>query len=390
MPVRVLEPCNAEMAAAMLAEATRSGEAVVPRGCGTKLSWGACPLQLDAFLSTRRLDTPIEHYAGDLVATVPAGATLAEVNAVLARERQWLPVDPAGAPATIGGIVATNDSGPRRHRHGATRDLIIGIEIALADGRLVKAGGRVVKNVAGYDLSRLMCGSFGTLAVITKATFKLTPLAAASRTVIVDAPDAARLSELALAINAAPISPSAIELQAPRHRLLIRFETTEAAAVRQAQHAQAIVAAHGLAGALVSPEDEPEIWRQHDALVWEPGGVIMKVSTLPTEAAGILIELQTLAASTGISYAAIGRAALGVLAVRVDGADDVAALAVDAVRRVAMRRGGSAIVLRTPIGVMTRIDPWGDVGPASAMMLAVKNRFDPRNTLSPGRGPGGL
>jgi glycolate dehydrogenase FAD-binding subunit len=390
MAIRVLEPFDAPMAAAMLAESTREGAAVVPRGCGTKLSWGALPLQIDAFLSTRRLNVPIEHYAGDLVATVPAGSTLTEVNEVLAQERQWLPIDPAGAQATIGGIVATNDSGPRRHRHGATRDLIIGVEMALADGRLVKAGGRVVKNVAGYDLSRLMCGSFGTLALITKPTFKLTPLAAASRTVIVDAPGAARVSELALAINAAPLSPSAIELQAPSHRLLIRFETTEAAAVRQAQQALAIVAAAGLTATMIEPGDELEVWRAHETLVWKPGGAVLKVSTLPTEIPSVLTELQGLSASTGITYAAIGRAALGVLAVRIDGADDVAALAVHSVRRVANQRGGSAIVLRTPVGMMARVDPWGQVGAVSAMMLAVKSRFDPRNTLSPGRGPGGL
>ena len=132
-------------------------------------------------LSTLGLNAPVDHVAGDLVATVPAGASLDAVNDVLRRERQWLPLDPACSNrATIGGIIATNDSGPRRHRYGTPRDLIIGIEIALADGRIAKAGGRVVKNVAGYDLSKLLCGSLGSLAVITSATFKLAPLPPAS------------------------------------------------------------------------------------------------------------------------------------------------------------------------------------------------------------------
>ena len=137
-------------------------------------------------LSTARLSGPIDHCAGDLTVTAPAGARLAAVNRLLAAERQWLALDPlASDRATIGGIVATSDSGPRRQRHGTPKDLIIGVEMALADGRLAKAGGRVVKNVAGYDLARLLCGSFGCLAVITSATFKLAPLAPASRTVVV-------------------------------------------------------------------------------------------------------------------------------------------------------------------------------------------------------------
>jgi glycolate oxidase FAD binding subunit len=391
MQARVLEPPDAQSAAAMLAQSTTDGAAVVPRGCGTKLGWGGEPRRVDAFLSTLLLNSPIEHYAGDLVATVPAGATLAEVNAALARERQWLPIDPAGAAqATIGGIVATNDSGPRRQKHGATRDLIIGIEVALADGRLARAGGRVVKNVAGYDLARLMCGSLGTLAVITSATFKLAPLAAASRTVIADVQHAAQASELAMAIGAAPLSPSAIELQAPRYRLLIRFETTEAAAIRQAQSALDLVKAAQLTAAVVEGEQEAAAWSDHESLVWKPGGMILKVSILPTEVAGALTELERLAGTTGIAYAVIGRAALGVLAIRVDAGDDAAVTGVEALRRTAARRGGTAIVLRAASGVMARIDPWGDLGPATAVMQAVKSQFDPRNTLSPGRGPTGL
>src|SRR6185295_11544977 len=145
-------------------------------------------------------------------AILPAGASLAHVNEVLGREGQWLPLDPPLSDrATIGGIVATNDSGPRRHRYGTARDLIIGIEMALVDGRTAKAGGRVVKNVAGYDLSRLLCGSFGTLALIVSATFKLAPLLAA-----------------------APLTPSAVELDSPPARMLIRFETTPGAAEQQA------------------------------------------------------------------------------------------------------------------------------------------------------------
>ncbi len=164
-----------------------------------------------------KLNAPVDHTAGDLVASLPAGASLSEVNGMLAREGQWLPLDPRlDARATIGGILASNDSGPRRHRHGTPRDLVIGIEMTLMDGRPVKAGGRVVKNVAGYDLSRLLSGSFGSLAIITRAIFKLAPVPPASRTVVASADGGRPLSDLALEITSSPLTPTAIELQSLR------------------------------------------------------------------------------------------------------------------------------------------------------------------------------
>jgi glycolate oxidase FAD binding subunit len=383
----VLEPRDAQMAAAMLARATADGMAVVPRGSGTKLSWGGVSPRVDAFMSTRFLNSPIQHFAGDLVATLPAGATLAGVNAVLSRERQWLPLDPArGSQATIGGIVATNDSGPRRQKHGSTRDLIIGIEVALADGRLAKAGGRVVKNVAGYDLARLMCGSFGSLAIITSATFKLTPLAPASRTVTAEVKHPQQASEIALAVNAAPLSPSAIELQAPRHRLLVRFETTEQAAVRQASATQRIFERAGVTAAVAVGPAEADIWLQHEAVVWAPQGTVLKIAVLPTEVPGVLLELDRLAAATALTYTAIGRVALGVLTVRLNGDTSQIVRAIDSVRRAAAGRAGSAVVLEAAPEVWARVDPWGPVGSAAAVMQAVKSRFDPTRTLGPAPG----
>ena len=186
-PRVVVEPATAERLAATLGWATEQGLTTVVRGGGTKLDWAPLAEPFDLLLSTAALDAVVAHRDGDLTATVQAGAKLGRVNEVLRAHRQWLPLDPAWPDhATIGGIVATNDSGPRRHWHGAPRDLIIGVTIARADGQIAKAGGIVVKNVAGYDLSRLMTGSFGCLGVIVDVTFKLAPRAAASRTVTVE------------------------------------------------------------------------------------------------------------------------------------------------------------------------------------------------------------
>ena len=168
----------------MLATAAKQRTSVVLRGGGTKIGWGRKPSSVDLVLSTKRLDAVVAHEHADLTATVQAGARLDEVNRILARQGQWLPIESAFDESTIGGVVATNDSGPLRHRYGTPRDLLIGIRLALTDGRLIKAGGNVVKNVAGYDVGRLISGSHGSLAAIVSVTFKLSPLPAATGTLV--------------------------------------------------------------------------------------------------------------------------------------------------------------------------------------------------------------
>jgi glycolate oxidase FAD binding subunit len=384
----VLEPSTPHAAAAMLAEAGRAGTSLRPRGSGSKQSWVDCPAGHERYLSTLQLSGPIHHYAGDLVATIPAGTTLATANVVLGRERQWLPLDPPfGDAATIGGIVATNDSGPRRHLHGAARDLIVGIEFALADGRIAKAGGRVVKNVAGYDLARLLCGSFGSLALITSATFKLAPVAPFSVTLSAEPQDAARACALALAVAAAPLVPSAIEVEAPSPRLLVRFETTEAAARQQAESARRLFDQAGAPARVHLDEDERTLWRLHERRVQEGGDVLFKISVLPTDLAGVFAQLDQTPAS--VTWRAAGRAALGLLLVRLAGAPEVLSDLVLRLRAHVASRGGHLVVLQSPPPVRARVDPWGELGHVS-LMRAVKARFDPHNVLSPGCGPGGI
>jgi glycolate oxidase FAD binding subunit len=348
----------------------------------------------DVVLSLARLTLPIDHYAGDLVATVAAGAPLGDVNALLRRGGQWLPLDPpASERATIGGIVATNDSGPRRHRYGTPRDLIIGIEMVLADGRIAKAGGRVVKNVAGYDLARLMCGSFGSLAVITSATFKLSPVPPASRTVITIVSDVRSLGELARAIAAAPVTPSAIELSSPPHRLMVRFETTPSAADLQAALVCDLCAGRHATSTIVSDQREADAWRTYEEGIWQAPGTLLKVAVLPTDVSTLLECLDRSATAHGVAHRAGGRAALGVLYVQLTTNSDRHATVIAELRREAGSRGGSVVVVHADSGA----DPdrssdvrWGEMGDALPLMRAVKARFDPKGTLNPGGGPGGL
>ena len=387
MALEVIEPADAAGVAAKLKWANAEGLAIAIQGAGTKQDWGTPASRADVVLSTRQLNGPVDHVAGDLVATVPAGAALDAVNDVLRREKQWLPLDPGVSHlATIGGVIATNDSGPRRHRYGTPRDLIIGIEIALADGRTAKAGGRVVKNVAGYDLSKLLCGSLGSLAVITSATFKLSPLAPMSYTVVATVGDARSLGALALAIAAAPLSPSTIEIQSPPHRLLIRFETSPHAAEQQTVAAIRVCAALGATTETLSGEAEAEAWRAHERHVSSASGTVVKLAILPTDVAEMLARVERLAGGQGVEHSVVGRAALGVIFVRLGGDLFQLSAIVRDLRREATARHGSAVLLSALPDLKAQLGAWGPVGDAVPIMRAVKSRFDPRGTLNPGRG----
>jgi len=379
MPTSVLEPNDAQQMAAMLADAARQERTLIPRGSATKLALLSDTGGAASYLSTRKLNAPVQHFAGDLVATMPGGATLASANALLAESGQWLPLDPSFASeATIGGIVATNDSGPRRHKHGSPRDLIIGVEIALCDGRLAKAGGRVVKNVAGYDLSRLVCGSFGSLAVITSATFKLTPLPHGSRTLVATCADSQQAARLALAVAALPVTPSAVEIQAPSARLLVRFESTERAADQMAATTRSVINEAGASTDVVAGNAEHDLWNTHESLVWEPPGVVLKVCVLPTDVEGIIGRLASL--DSRLQWSAAGRAALGVLLVRLHtGTGDESALIATLRQHIHERRGTMSILRgSTTLRSLAGNEPDAAL---KGVMGAIKSRFDPTGVL---------
>ena len=384
MATQIIEPADAAGVAAALHTAAGYGQSVVVCGAGTKFTSPAS----DVVIRTTKLAMGIDHVAGDLVATVPAGASLDAVNDVLRKERQWLPLDPPRSHrATIGGIIAANDSGPRRFRYGAPRDLIIGIEIALVNGRTAKAGGKVVKNVAGYDLSKLMCGSFGTLAVVTSATFKLSPLAPFSQTLVATLTDLRKLSELALALASAPIGPSAIELQSPPYRLLVRFETTEGAAAAQTHIAREICTHHGATISVVSGQAEVDAWRAHESRIFSGADTVVKIAVLPTDVADMLSHIQRLSSAAGVECALSGRAALGIVLLRLGGDKSAHAGIIGEIRKDTAARHGSAVILSASDEVSDVAGPFGPLGDTAPIMRAVKARFDPHNILNAGLAP---
>lgn len=390
-----LQPTTAADTGQMLREASERQQAVVIRGNGTKAHWSVPATRHDVVLSTLGLRDGFDHCAGDLIVTSPVGLTLADVNARLATEGQWLPIDPwAGGDSTIGGLLATNDSGPRRHRYGAPRDLVIGVEFALVDGRLAKAGGRVVKNVAGYDLGRLLCGSFGTLAVITAATFKLSPRPPASRTVVISTATADALSPILAALAVSPLTPSAVEIAGPPARLLVRFETTDAAAEQQATTVFNLAGQHGADATLLHGAAEDSCWVEHAGSVNASGSTLLRLGVLPSQVTATLSRLagldQSQGRSPGLRVRLIGRALLGALTVALDGPPEAVAGVVRSLREQSDGRTSHLLVLGGPAAVTDAAPRSSDLGGAANVMRAVKAQFDPRGTLCPGGGPGGL
>jgi glycolate oxidase FAD binding subunit len=395
-PVAVTVPRDATELAGALASATRARQATVISGGGTKLAWGRTPSQLDLLVSTAKLNRLVAHRYGDLTATIEAGAALADVNRQLAEHGQWLPIDSAFDAATIGGIVATNDSGPLRHRFGTPRDLLIGVTLALADGRLVKAGGTVVKNVAGYDLGRLMSGSFGALAGLVTATFKLSPLPAASGTIGVlyrDADALGRDAQLlasnqfemtALEVLSGPASaPGGGRHTAREHRLLVRFASSPVATDAQLAAAQAMVTGETQ---VIRDAAETALWRTQVGAPWIGEGTTLRVAWLPAALPHVLALVADVEGDTGAALTLTARAAVGAGLLRVDGSRDATLSVVERLRG----RGdlvGHVVLLRAPADVKAIVDVWGPPADSAPVVRAIKQALDPAGILNAGRGP---
>jgi glycolate oxidase FAD binding subunit len=386
-PRAIVEPDSPEALAEVLAWSSREGLSLVLRGSGTKLEWGRRPAEIDLVVSTRRLKQVLAHSHGDLTATVEAGATVADANRELARHGQWLPLNTSFEAATVGGTIATNESGPLRHRHGSPRDLLIGVRLATTDGRLVKAGGNVVKNVAGYDLGKLISGSCGSLAAIVSATFKLAPLPTSSATLVAAFRDADQVAHAVSAIGSSQLEPAAFDLHVSTstpHRLLIQFQTTPAAVDAQIEDARTRLAAGRLD--VLSGAGETALWRDHTRRLWDSAGAVVRVSWLPAVLDAVLALVNDIGGDGARSVELVGRAGLGAGLIRVEG--DVTTQ-VRAIERLREQPDvvGHVVVLRADAAVKEHADVWGPPGDAAALLHAVKRAFDPAGILNAGRGP---
>lgn len=382
MERRTLEPENAQSAAAMLASLQASGQTVQLHGNRTKLrTW--LPTDTVVPMATTKLTAGFAHYAGDLVATIPAGWTLRAANDALRQERQWLPLDPPFSDdATIGGIVATNDSGPRRQRYGSPRDLVIGMEVALTNGTVARSGGRVVKNVAGYDLSRLFCGSHGSLGLISSVTFKLSPVAPASCTVVASFATLAQACEAALVLSTnASITPSTLELSSGGRQLLVRYETTPGACQRMAAETVTTLRTTASTVAVVSDDAEQTLWASHQRGESPATGLIIRLAVLPTLASPALDDVARLAGEFGVEWVATGRPALGVLRLQASG-DAGAVQRFTAALHVAIAVRGGHMQCGGDLSLLDgELEALGSPGTAAAVGFAVKQRFDAAGLL---------
>lgn len=381
-PRWVASPGGTDEASRVLTIAAENGLRVVPRGSGGKLRWGLPPDGVDLVVDTKRLRTVVDHAAGDLVVVTQSGVRLADLRERLAEADQRLALDEVTEDATVGGAIAASTSGPLRLLYGTVRDLLIGITVVRADGVVSKSGGRVVKNVAGYDLGKLYTGSFGTLGLVTEAVFRLHPRPAARAFVTASVGSAEAAHRCVQEIVHSQLVACAVEVEREGDgpmTVVAAFEGVERG-VRQR-----VDGALRLLGNGATTSDAPPAW--WGRLPAARGDVLLKVGVPITALAPVLDVVAARAPEATVR----GSAGAGALYVGLDAATDpstVAAL-VSALREEASPGGGSVVVLHAPVRVRAALDVWGPV-PGLALMRRLKDEFDPDHRLAPGRFVGGI
>jgi glycolate oxidase FAD binding subunit len=362
-----------------LRDANEHSAAVIPWGGGRHMALGNVPGRYDIALRTTKLDRVIEYEPADMTVTVEAGITMAKLQTTLAENGQFLPIN-APSDATIGGVLAAGVSGPSRHAYGLPRDWLIGCRVALADGTLVKGGGRVVKNVAGYDMPKLAVGSIGTLGVIVEATFKLTPVPVVEETLIATWPslDAALSSIFAADERSLSLRAVAVGSDGTAAFWLAGLP----AAVERTRHELAELT-HGASSRWLQGEQSDQWWASAHQV--DAPALSLRILVLPSHVADVL---RRIAASDihAVAYPTTGLVVVSTAETDIDRLTDI----ISEARAFAESAGGSLIVTSAPVEVKDRVDVWGDAGSALPVMRRLKEQFDPRRTLNPGRFVGGL
>jgi glycolate oxidase FAD binding subunit len=385
VPARyVATPTSTDGTAELLRVAAQHGLRVVVRGAGTKQDWGLPPEAVDLVVDTTALSGVVEHAAGDLVAVVRAGTRMSDLQARLATAGQHLALDTPLAGATLGGTVATNTSGPRRLLYGTMRDLLIGITFVRADGVVARAGGKVVKNVAGYDFGKLLVGSYGTLGVITEVALRLHPLPRARQFVSVRTTDGAAAAEVALRVVRSQVVPSAVEIDQAADgagTVAVLVEGVEAGV------ADRVGGILDLLGSDAGAGEAPEWFGRYP---FRSGDVGIKITTASTGLGPVLTAARDTGHRHGVPFAVRG-SAVGVLyaALPADVEPPTAGRVVEDLRRSAAEHGGSVVVLTAPTPVRDSLDVWGPV-PGLDLMRRLKEQLDPDFRLAPGRFVGGI
>jgi glycolate oxidase FAD binding subunit len=405
-PRYLISPYTQESLATIVKYAGENRLSILPCGSGSKLSWGGLVKDAQLVVSTQKCDRIIEHAVGDLTVTVEAGVKMCDLQKILAQSNQFLPLDPAYPDsATIGGIVATADSGSWRQRYGGIRDLVLGLSFVRFDGQIAKAGGRVVKNVAGYDLMKLFAGSYGTLGIISQVTFRLYPLPEASQTIVLtgEANAIAKATQTILMSSLTPTaaqilsSASSARLEIGREMgLMLRFQSIVESIKEQVAQVESIARQLGLKTSLYrdcppgsgkADRDEIYLWQRLQQAIQIPcsnESVTCKIGIMPKGAVKILEQCDRLTSDRGLGTINIssGLGKLHFLTLDIN--------EIQKMRSLLQENRGFLTLLEAPISLKQKLDPWGYTGNALEIMRRLKEKFDPNNIFSPGCFIGGI
>ena len=404
IPKAVVLPASVQEIQDVLRFASDRDLSVMPAGAGTKLSIGNLPEKVDVVLATTRLNSVVEYEPADLTVTVEAGICLAALQTVLAQHRQYLALDPPSADrCTLGGIVATNASGSLRVRYGTARNQVLGLRVVHANGTVVKSGGKVVKNVAGYDLNKLYIGAFGTLGIITEVTLKLSPIPAREAilaTAFENVQDAVRTG---LSIVGSQLLPMFVNLfvnanigigvaaDARKPMLVVGFGGDPETVAWQLTQGQGIMEQNGALGVTITEGESrahlQETIREFPAKDTDTEAVIAKLNLRRTDIAAFAAQIVEAPWARDVQMMALLGSGVLYLAIPVTSDTDFQGLAdtLTQLRQSAMAVQGNLIIQTAPPELKRRIDVWGDIGDTLGLMKQVKDRFDAEGLLNPGR-----
>lgn len=380
-------PNTPEELSEIVTEISAQKKPILPYGNGSKLDWGGLIQGCEIAVSTQGLNRLIEHAVGDLTVTVEAGIKFAELQAILAKSGQFIALDPAYPnQATVGGIIATADTGSLRQRYRGVRDMLLGISFVRSDGKIAKAGGRVVKNVAGYDLMKLLTGSYGTLGIINQVTLRVYPLPETSQSVFLSGTSAA-LSQLIKTLLLSSLSPVSLDLLSSplvQHLqigsdqgILVRFQSISLSVKEQSQRLVEMGENLGLTATIYPEKEEIQLWQKLSEQIYSnlsPGSILCKIGIIPTEALNFIPQIPQ--ASTLI-HAGIG---LGTIQL-----EEISPENLLKIRQWCQSHGGFLTVLKAPLELKQKIEIWGYNGNALNLMHGIKKQFDPDSLFSPHR-----
>jgi glycolate oxidase FAD binding subunit len=418
LPALVVRPGTQEEVAAVVAACHATGASMVPWGGGTAMGLGNCPASADVVLLLDRLDRVVAFDPANLCVTVEAGMRLGALQTLLARNREVLPIDPpAEARVTLGGLVAANQSGPGRLRYGTVRDWLLGLRVVLPDGEMIHCGGKVIKNVSGYDMNKLFIRSLGTLGIITEVTVKLLPMPEQRAGVVGLFPDlplalaavAQVLASFLLPESLDLLDPAAVRLVAPSlgldaapgaFALAVAVAGSPETVARQTRELLELFAAGGASATALPADRTAQAWATlrnvFDLLPTAGPAPILCRITVPIARVGELVaDARWLGETRGLNPTVLAHAGSGVVWVSYQpgpGSPEGKALAeaLEGLRQQAVAADGALVLQSAPADLKQWLDAWGDPGAGLGVMRRIKQQFDPRGLCSPGRFVGRL